>query len=445
LSLMVEVSERLGAYLEQFSRFERLPGVRDSWVHPLRQGAMQRFTERGFPGTDDEEWRFTSLAPLRGASFQPAAAAAIAPETLEPFRLGEGIGHQLVFVNGRYSEEHSSLGTLPRGVLVGSLRKAIDDRRELVEPHLTRYTDYRENAFAALNTAFLAEGAFVLLPKDSVMEKAIHLLFLSVPDETPAVTHPRILILAEAGSQARLVEDYAGVDGNVYFTNSATEVVVGESASIDHYKLQRESHAAFHVATLQFHLGRSASLSTHSISLGGGLTRNDVNAVLDGNGGDLALNGVYVVGGEQHVDHHTVIDHAKPHGTSRELYKGILADHARGVFNGRIIVRPDAQKTDAKQTNRNLLLSENALVNTNPQLEINADDVKCGHGATIGQLDADVLFYLRSRGLDPETARRLLTHGFISDISERIQIDAIRSELEKVLFAKLSPGRQGIV
>jgi len=222
-------------------------------------------------------------------------------------------------------------------------------------------------------------------------------------------------------------------------------VVVGESASIDHYKLQRESHAAFHVATLQFHLGRSASLSTHSISLGGGLTRNDVNAVLDGNGGDLALNGVYVVGGEQHVDHHTVIDHAKPHGTSRELYRGILADHARGVFNGRIIVRPDAQKTDAKQTNRNLLLSENALVNTNPQLEINADDVKCGHGATIGQLDADVLFYLRSRGLDPETARRLLTHGFISDISERIQIDAIRSELEKVLFAKLSPGRQGIV
>jgi Fe-S cluster assembly protein SufD len=230
------------------------------------------------------------------------------------------------------------------------------------------------------------------------------------------------------------------VDGAAYFNNVVTEVVVGESANLDHYKLQRESRTAFHIASLQFQLERSAALSTLSISLGGGLVRNDINAVLDGEGCDLALNGLYVVGGEQHVDHHTVIDHAKPHGTSRELYKGILSDRSRGVFNGRIIVRPDAQKTDAKQTNRNLLLSDEALVNTNPQLEINADDVKCAHGATIGQLDADVLFYLRSRGIDVDTARHLLTYGFMSDISERIKVDAIRSELERVLFANL-PGR----
>ena len=437
---MMEVTERTGSYLEQFSRFEKSPGVKDSWAHPLRQEAMQRFSERGFPDTNDEEWRFTSVASLRGTTFEPATGTAVAPEVLDRFGFAEGNAHQLVFVNGQYSEEHSSSGTLPRGVVFGSLSNAFEERRELVEPHLARYSSYRENPFAALNTALFSDGAFVFLPKDAVVEEPVHLLFLSLPGEGPTVSHPRNLIIAETGSQARIVESYGGVDGMAYFTNVATEVVVGENANLDHYKLQRESHAAFHVATLQFHLLRSATLSTHSISLGGGFVRNDINAVLDGEGVDLTLNGLYVVGGEQHVDHHTVIDHAKPHCTSRELYKGILSERARGVFNGRIIVRPDAQKTDAKQTNRNLILSDEALVNTNPQLEINADDVKCAHGATIGQLDADVLFYLRSRGINLETARLLLTHGFMSDISERIKVDAIRSEIERVLFANL-PGR----
>ncbi len=442
---MMEVTERIGSYLEQFSRFEKSPGVKDSWAHPLRQEAMQRFSERGFPDTNDEEWRFTNVAPLQGVSFSPApgpddaAQSPDAAEALDRFRL-DGGAPRLVFINGHCSKEHSSLGSLPGGVLIGSLGDALEAKRELVEPHLARYTGYRENPFAALNTALFSDGAFVFLPKDAVVEEPIHLLFLSLPGESPTVSHPRNLIIAEAGSQAQIVESHGGVDGTVYFTNAATEVAVGENANLDHYKLQRESHAAFHVATLQFHLQRSATLSTHSISLGGGFVRNDINAVLDGEGVDLTLNGLYAVGGEQHVDHHTVIDHAKPHGTSRELYKGILSERARGVFNGRISVRPDAQKTDAKQTNRNLLLSDEALVNTNPQLEINADDVKCAHGATIGQLDADVLFYLRSRGLNLETARHLLTYGFMSDISERIKVDAIRSELERVLFANL-PGR----
>ena len=243
--------------------------------------------------------------------------------------------------------------------------------------------------------------------------------------------------MAGANTQAKIVESYVGLDNAVYFTNAVTEIVAGENSVIDHYKLQRESVQAFHVATLQIQQARSTSFSTHSISMGGALVRNDVNAVLDGEGCESVLNGLYLVRGQQHVDNHTTIEHAKPHCSSRELYKGVLDEKARGVFNGRIIVRPGAQKTDSKQTNKNLLLSEEALVNTNPQLEIYADDVKCTHGATIGQLSADALFYLRSRGISLETARNLLTYAFASDITGRIKIEPIRRELENVLFSRL--------
>jgi Fe-S cluster assembly protein SufD len=435
---MVEVMDQLGSYLTQFARLEE--GSKQSWIHPLRQSAMQRFADRGFPTTRDEEWRFTNVAPLLEIAFEPAGPATVSSETVARFGLGEWKRSEVVFVNGRFAPEHSSLSGLPNGVLVGSLKEALETNRELVEPYLVDRSGYLENAFAALNTAFLADGAFVFLRKGSVIEEPIHLLFLSTSSSAPgqaSVTHPRNLIVAGPGSHARILESYGGVDGEVYFTNAVTEVVAQESAVVDHYKLQRESLRAFHIATLQYQQERSASISSHSISLGGGLVRNDINVVLDGEGGDLTLNGLYVGNGEQHVDHHTVIDHAKPHCTSRELYKGILNERSQAVFNGRIIVRPDAQKTDAQQTNKNLLLSDDALVNTNPQLEINADDVKCAHGATIGQLDADVLFYLRSRGIDLETARHLLTQGFISDISDRIKIDVVRTELERVLFSNL--------
>ncbi|PYV41246.1 MAG: Fe-S cluster assembly protein SufD, partial [Acidobacteria bacterium] len=263
--------------------------------------------------------------------------------------------------------------------------------------------------------------------KDTIVEEPIHLLFIATASGEPQVSHPRNLIVAGANTQAKIVESYVGLDNAVYFTNAVTEIVAGENSVIDHYKLQRESVHAFHVATLQIQQARSTSFSTHSISM----------AVLDGEGCESLLNGLYLVMGQQHVDNHTKIDHAKPHGSSRELYKGILDEKARGVFNGRIIVRPGAQKTDSKQTNKNLLLSEEALVNTNPQLEIYADDVKCTHGATIGQLSADALFYLRSRGISLETARNLLTYAFASDITGRIKIEPIRRELENVLFSRL--------
>jgi Fe-S cluster assembly protein SufD len=321
--------------------------------------------------------------------------------------------------------------------VVCSLAEALEKNRELLEPHLAQHAGHEDSAFTALNSAFLSDGAFVYLPAGSVIEDPIHLLYFSTVNGAPSVSHPRTLIVAGAGSQAKVVESYVGLDGEVYFTNAVTEVVAEEGAVIDHYKLQRESRQAFHMATLQFHQGRNATVANHCISLGGGLVRNDINAVMDGDGGDCTLNGLYVVEGDQHVDHHTVIDHVKPQCNSRELYKGILDDYGRAVFNGRVIVRPDAQKTNAQQSNKNLLLSKDALVNTNPQLEINADDVKCAHGATIGQLDADALFYLRARGIDEETARTLLIHGFLADVSSQLKIDAVRSAVECILMTSL--------
>ena len=251
------------------------------------------------------------------------------------------------------------------------------------------------------------------------------------------MSHPRNLIVAEANSQVSIVESYFGLNDETYFTNAVTEIVVNDNAIVDHYKLQRESMHAFHFSTLQVQQSRSSSFSTHSIALGGALVRNDVNTVLNGEGAEATLDGLYVVSGQQHVDNHTRIEHAKPHCSSRELYKGILDQKARAVFNGRIIVRPDAQKTDSKQTNKNLLLSEEALANTNPQLEIYADDVKCTHGATIGQLSADALFYMRARGIGLDTARNLLTYAFANEITNRIKIEPLRAELEMLLFSRL--------
>lgn len=440
---MMEVAEEIETYQSHFRRFgEGLGEGTKSWIHPLREAAFSRFSGLGFPKTSMEEWRFTSLARLVSTSFVPGEPPApeVAADTRERFALEDWKGTELVFVNGHYTPELSSVRSLPEGVVAGSLADALETNRNLVEPHLSRQAAEGESAFSALNLAFLADGAFIYLPGGCVVEDPIHIMFLTSSVNGPVVSHPRNLIVAGANAQAKIVESYGGIDGQVYFTNAVTEVVAGENAVIDHYKLQRESREAFHVATVEFRQQRDATVTNHSLSLGGGLVRNDINSRLEGEGGECTLNGLYVVRGSQHVDHHTVIDHAKPHCSSRELYKGILDDSARAVFNGRIIVRPDAQKTDSQQTNKNLLLSDDALVNTNPQLEINADDVKCAHGATVGQLDAEALFYLRSRGIDEPTARSLLTYGFLSDVTDRIQIDAVRSAIEEILVASLPQG-----
>jgi Fe-S cluster assembly protein SufD len=314
------------------------------------------------------------------------------------------------------------------------LAEALAKHSDLVRPHLARYADVEEHAFTALNTAFLQDGVFIYIPQNRVIEQPITIDYLAAADGRALVWHRRCLIVAEPNSQASIVERYRGRASDVYFTNAVTEIVLGEGAIVDHCKLQQESATAFHVHTIQVQQGRASNFANHAIAHGAKLARNEVNVVLGAEGCECTLNGLYMAGGDQLIDHHTLIEHAKPHCTSHELYKGILDGKAHGVFRGKIHVHPDAQKTDAKQTNQTLLLSEDAIINTKPQLEIYADDVKCTHGATVGQLDAEALFYLRSRGIAKDEARALLTYAFANDIMGRIKIDALRDELEKLLL-----------
>ena len=375
-----------------------------SFVECIREEARQRFADMGYPSTREEDWRFTNVAPIARATFVPQAAGC------------------------RWQK-----GGL-EGVQISSLAEALRTQPELVEPHLARYADFRESAFVALNTGSFEDGVFVRIAPGAVVEEPIHLIYESAADGRPTVVHPRNLIVAGAHSQATIVESYTGAGS--YLTNSVTELVAGDHAVVDHYKLQTESREAFHMATMQVQLGRDTNFRSHSISLGGALVRNDVNAVLS-QGCECTLNGLYLVAGEQHIDNHTSIDHAQPHAASHELYKGILDGHASAVFNGKILVRKDAQKTDAKQTNKNLVLSENAVINTKPELQIHADDVRCTHGATIGQLDAEGIFYLQSRGIGLADARNLLIIAFARDIVDRVKVAALREQLEQMLLEKL--------
>jgi len=377
-----------------------------SFLEHLREGARQRFFELGYPTTHDEDWRFTSVAPITRATFVPVSRTGLLACPVH----------------------------LPSGVQIERLSES-----GLTEAHLARYADYQTNAFVALNTANFQDGLLIRIAKGAVIEQPIELVYESSANGKPTVAHPRTLILADADSQATIVETYRG-SGGAYFTNAVTELIAGDNAVIDHYKLQTESQHAFHVATLQIQVGRNANFRSHSISFGGALVRNDVNAVLS-EGCECTLNGLYLVSGEQHIDNHTAIDHAKPHGASHELYKGILDGRSSAVFSGKILVRKDAQKTDAKQTNKNLVLSEEAVIDTKPELQIHADDVRCTHGATIGQLDPEGIFYLQSRGIGLAEARNLLIYAFARDIVDRIKVAPLREELERTLLEKLHANR----
>ena len=403
------------------------------WLPPLQRAAQSRFAELGFPGRQDEEWRFTDVRPIAEIPFGRASHDADAAAAVAAFAF-EGIA-QIVFVNGRYRSELSTVGALPGGAKVLPLSEALRAHASLLEPHLGRYTEFEHAPFAALNTALFDEGAFVYLPRGTAVDQPIHLLYVAT--ESNSGSHPRTLIVAEENSQATLVESYAGAENVVYFTNAVTEVVLGEHALVDHYKLQRESDSAFHIAQMNVRLKRSSVFSSHSITFGGAITRNDVNAFLAGEFIECTLNGLYLGDGRRVVDNHTSIDHAMPYCNSHEIYKGILDGHSRGVFNGKIFVRQDAQKTDAKQTNRTLLLSEGAQINTKPQLEIFADDVKCTHGATVGQLNENQLFYLRARGIPLEDARALLVYAFAGEIVSRIKVEPVRDALDKQLLSRL--------
>jgi Fe-S cluster assembly protein SufD len=442
---MINVTEEKNTYLSSFAEFRQSDAARSSpWLEGIRRTAIGRFSELGFPSMRLEEWKYTSVNPIARVPFVPAPGRSngITASDLARFTFSEMECCQLVFIDGRYSHSLSTPKSLPRGVRVKNLASALASDRELLEPHLARHAAYDQNAFAALNTAFMADGAFIYVPQGTVLKEMIHLLFLSTGDGEPTVSHPRNLVVLGAGSQAIVVESYVGLNQGQYFTNAVSEIVAGSDCVLDHTKLQRESDRAFHVATLQFHQDRNSNVTSHSISLGGSLVRNDLNLVLDAEGCQALLNGLYLTKGTQHIDNHTRIDHAKPHCESRELYKGILDDRSTGVFNGKILVRQNAQKTNAKQTNKNLLLSEEALVNTTPQLEIFADDVKCTHGATIGRLNEDELFYMRSRGIGEESARTLLTYAFASDILGAMKLKPIQCQIDLVLLNRLARAKE---
>jgi Fe-S cluster assembly protein SufD len=438
MTRVVQSSPQTDSYLADFDRLIAVRTVTEpAWLRNLRLTGIERFVDTGFPTTRDEEWRFTSVTPIAERQFAMSqdGLAGLTTDRVERWTGALG-GHRLVLVNGAFAPQFSG-GALPAGAHVSSLRSALATNPMMVEPYLGRLATPDRQAFTALNTAFLHDGAFVWIPPGTIVEQPISLLFVAASPGHASVSHPRVLIVAGDGSQARIVEQYVGSEGHEYFTNAVTEVVLGSGAVVDHYKVQRESQRACHIAGMYVRSARDSTFASHSFAFGGVLTRNDIIAVLDGEGGDCTLNGLYLADGQRLIDNHTTIDHAKPHCGSHEVYKGILSGHARAVFNGKIIVRPDAQKTDAKQTNKALLLSDEAQINTKPQLEIFANDVKCTHGAAIGQLDEDAIFYLRARGLDLQQSRDMLIHAFAGDVLNRIRIEPLKQSLEEQLLSAL--------
>ena len=427
------------AFLSDFERRIAPATAEPAHLREVRQAAMDRFAELGFPNRRMEDWRFTSVSPITETIFTPAGGPApLSLDAVRPWTFDDA--YRLVFVDGFLSDGLSDLQELSPGVTVAGLGETANGSVDVAGAHLARYASFESNAFVALNTALFSGGALVHVPRGVLLERPVHLLFLSSAPERPTVTYPRVLVVAEEASQATVVESYAGLGGNAYFTCPVTEIVVGEGAVVKHVKLQHEGRGAYHVATQQLHQGRSGSFSSYNISLGGLLVRNDVNAELAGEGGVTVLNGLYLGEDDQHVDTHMRVEHAVPQCESHELYKGILDGRASAVFNGLIRVHPGAQKTNAKQSNRNLLLSREAVANSNPQLEIFADDVKCTHGSTVGQLDEDAVFYLRSRGISREAATSILTFAFASEVVGGIPVVPVRENLERVLFERLPQG-----
>jgi len=417
-------------YREDFDGQGSAPAL----LQTLRKQGMARFQALGFPTTKNEDWHFTSVAPIAERTFRPAAAGGVIEKAdIDRFNFGESGWHTLVFVNGAFSKELSSNAPLGNKVRVTSLANAIKAGTAGIDGHIGKIATFEQHAFTALNTAFMNDGAFIEIGADAVVEQPIHLLFFS---DGEGVSHPRNLIVTARHSRATVIESYVSLGNSAYFTNSVTEISLGEGSHLDHYKLQRESESAFHVGTVQVRQARDSQLHSFSLAVGGSLARTNIYTSLDGDAATCTLNGLYLTDGAQHVDNQTSIEHIAPNCPSHELYKGVLDGRSHGVFNGKVYVHPEAQKTDGKQSNNNLLLSPTARVDTKPQLEIFADDVKCTHGATVGRLDELAMFYLNSRGIGPETARILLTYAFAADVLETIELEPLRVELEKMVLAR---------
>jgi Fe-S cluster assembly protein SufD len=408
-------------------------------IQSLRSAAFEAFRRLGFPTTKNEDWHFTSVAPIVEHDYLHVTTPSgdVQRGALAPFLFGRSEWHTLVFVNGRYAPELSNAGGLPKGVALLDLRRAWRETPNLTES-LGRITRHDQHAFSALNTAFMHDGAVLHVDRDVEVDVPIHLLFVTDAVAAKSMMHPRNLIVVGRHAKAKVIESYVSLSDAVYFTNAVTEVSVGEGATLHHYKMQREGMRAFHVGTIETRQARDSHYISFSLGMGGSLTRTNIYTTLAGEGCGATLNGLYMLDGEQHCDHQTLIAHAQPNCYSRELYKGVLDGQSHGVFNGKVYVDPIAQKTDGKQTNNTLLLSDKAQIDTKPQLEIFADDVKCTHGATVGRLDEQALFYMKSRGVSRQLARELLTYAFAADVLETIEQDSVREELERMTLRRFT-------
>jgi Fe-S cluster assembly protein SufD len=435
------VAERQNTYLAAYDAFRRSPEAGPDWLRDVRESAFRRFLDRGFPTTREEDWRFTNVAPIADLAFARPPAVDVARETLAASSFEDDTVAEIVVVNGRMSDPLSSLEALPRGVTIRNARRgwkpfALDRPAAGADGGAgTRLT--ASTPFTDLNLAFFEDAIVITVDPKVVVRSPIHVLFIAAAGAAPAMVAPHLVVIAGEQSQVSVIESYTGLGDGVTLTNAVTEFRMAASAVVNHVKIQRELPRSFHIAQMTARLDRSANLVSHAVTLGGRIARNDIVSVLDGDGAECVLNGLYVADGETLVDTHTTIDHARPHCPSHELYKGILDGRSRAVFNGKIIVRQDAQKTDAKQTNKALLLTDDAQINTKPQLEIFADDVKCTHGAAIGQLDEDQMFYLRARGIPEIAARNLLIHAFANDVLTSMKIEGVRDRTMHWMESKL--------
>jgi Fe-S cluster assembly protein SufD len=424
-------------YLSDFDYFQ--DNVERDWFSEQRQSALELFIETGFPNSRQENWKYTDVRPIARQSFSNISTTTtlITTEEINTVRFQDLDCHELVFINGIYSKEHSRLDDLPENIVIENMSDALAKDKDLLEKHLSHYADNNVSPFTALNTAFIQHGTYINVPKNTVVEKPINILYLSKDNNQPFASHPRNLIVMNEHSEATLIENYIGLDDANYFTNAVTEISMSTATILKHYKIQQENLNAYHVGNLNVTQGKDSQFESHSISLGGSLVRNDIHAQLAAEGAEIVMNGLYMTSDKQHIDNHTRVDHLKPNTHSRENYRGVLNGKSRAVFNGKVVVHPQAQKIEAYQSNANLLLSDDAEIDTKPELEIYADDVKCSHGATVGQLDQNMLFYLRSRAIEEETARSLLTYAFADEVIRDISFTPIKNRLEYLIVGQL--------
>ncbi len=431
--MSIEFNSQIESYLNGFEEFKKNDHFNEiDEIAELRKNAIGKFAELGFPSLRDEDWRFTNINPISKGNFRiNGIGNGIDTDTIKTFIFNELDTYLLVFVNGKFVNELSDINDIPDGVTISSLSVAKDESRELLSENIGKFLNFETEAFNALNTSFFEDGLFIHVPDSVTVSKPVHALYITHDDEN-SLANPRNLIIMGSNSNLKVIEHYVSTSNDAYLSNVVSEVYVGENSELEHYLLEFESKKAFNISTLRVQQEKYSNIKSHSILFGGAIVRNNVHPVLAGEGGNSLINGLYMSNGRQHMDNFMRVEHASPHCDSRQIYNGVLDDSSRGVFHGRIIVHEGAVKTDAKQTNRNLLLSDTAQIDTKPQLEIYNDDVKCTHGATIGQMDENAIFYLQSRGIPKKEAKTIMVKGFTGESFSNMTLEPLRNYLEKL-------------